>query len=372
MTRTREMRTPFSVHDFDDMMRILEAQPEWRSRMRRALFPEIDVPKALERLSESTAALLASMRDLRDFFESFKSGQTSLQQDTQDLKAGQQELFQRTDRLEIGQQELRQELHTVKEDVSVLKTDVSVLKTDVSVLKTDVSVLKTDVSVLKTDVSVLKTDVSVLKTDVSVLKTDVSVLKTDVSVLKTDVSVLKTDVSVLKTDVSVLKTDVREIKSEMGVMRGDVGTLKGKVHEAFYRDKAGAIFGVYLRNGREVTNQIADQLHDAVGNGLITQDEFTQVLAADLLWGGRERTDGHEVVLVVEASWLAQLNDIERAQQRAIVLRRLGLDALAVAAGNEWTDDAATVAQEMGVVRVTNGSINFDSWQNARARVNRE
>ena len=77
-------------------------------------------------------------------------------------------------------------------------------------------------------------------------------------------------------------------------------------------------------------------------------------------------------MLVVEASWLAQLNDVERAQQRATVLRRLGLDALAVATGNEWTDDAATVAQETGVVRVTNGSINSASWQNARTRFNRE
>ncbi len=316
MTRMRGMHKPFSVRDFSDMLRILEMQPEWRSRMRHAIFPEIDVPRALEKLAESTAALQATLRDTRLESANFEKGQAAIQQDTQNLKAGQQELFQRTDRLETGQQELRQELREVKADVSVLKADVSVLKADVSVLKTDVSVLKTDVS--------------------------------------------------------VLKTDVREIKSEMGVMRADVGNLKGKVHEAFYRDKAGAIFGVYLRGGREVTNQIADQLHDAVINGVITQDEFIQVLTADLLWGGRARTDGQEFVLVVEASWLAQLNDVERAQQRANVLRRLGLTALAVAAGNEWTDDAATVAQEVGVVRVTNGSINFDSWQNARARFNRE
>lgn len=43
----------FTVNDFEDLLKIIEAQPEWRSRLRRALFPEIDVPKALQSLAES-------------------------------------------------------------------------------------------------------------------------------------------------------------------------------------------------------------------------------------------------------------------------------------------------------------------------------
>lgn len=150
-------------------------------------------------------------------------------------------------------------------------------------------------------------------------------------------------------------------------VRADIGTLEGRLHESFYRDKAASIFGVFLRGGREAKSQVADQLHNARANDMITRDELVQVLASELLWIGRTRNDGREVVFVVQASWLAQLNDVDRAQVRVAILRRIGIQAYAVTAGDEWSDDAMQVAQDVGVMRITNGSIDVDSWENAQA-----
>jgi len=233
----------FTVNDFEDLLKIIEAQPEWRSRLRRALFPEIDVPKALQSLAESQQALLKAQLDT-----------------TVALKR----LETTTERLAIGQDQLRRELNE-------------------------------------------------------------------------------------------LKTDVRK--------------LKGKAQEQTYHNKADAIFGRYLRNGRKAASQIADALYDSLEKGQVSDAEITQVLAADLLWTGEERQTKLPLILVMEASWLAEVNDVERASIRAAILRRIGLNALAVVGGEEWTDAARAEARREGVVTTTNGSIDPESWQAARASI---
>ncbi len=99
--------------------------------------------------------------------------------------------------------------------------------------------------------------------------------------------------------------------------------------------------------------------------GQISEDEFAQVLAADLLWGGKNRQDDKEVVVVLEASWRAEIPDVERAHQRAATLRRLGLFALPVVAGSEWDEDALSLANSLAVVTASNGTVDGDSWRNA-------
>jgi cell division protein FtsB len=288
----------FTVQDFDDMLKILEARPEWRRKMVRVLFPEIDLAKALQELAEESKLTQAALRRLEETMSRFA----------------------------IGQQRL-----------------------------------ETDVTVLKQDMTGLKQDVTVLKQDVTVLKQDVTVLKQDVTVLKEDVSVLKQDVTVLKQDVTVLKQDVKEIKR-------DVGSLKGKSQETYYRDQANGVFGRYLRSGRTYTSEVADQLYDALKRGLISENEIEQVLAVDLIWAGEERENRTRVILLMEASWLAEINDVSRAVMRTEVLQRLGLFALPVVGGEKWAEDALQLARQQCVVITTEGRIDGESWRAAWAK----
>lgn len=236
----------FTVYDFEDLLKIIEAKPEWRSRLQRALFPEIDLPKAFQSLAASQAEMSTLLK----------------------------RMDARVERLEIGQEQLRQ-------DVSVLKQDVNVLKQDV------------------------------------------------------------------------------------GVLKRDSATLKGRSLEQTYVNKATAIFGRYLRNGRTAANLVADQLYAALSDEKVSDAEVEQVLASDLLWIGEERQTKTQLVLVMEASWLAEANDVERALTRAAVLERIGLHALPVVGGEEWTQDATTLARTRNVVMTMNGYIDKDSWQAA-------
>jgi len=106
---------------FSEFVTFINTHPQWRHKLAKALFPDIDVAKAFQNLAES---------------------QRQMQQILQEM----------TDRM--GHAEGNIEL--LKEDVSVLKEDVSVLKEDVSVLKEDVSVLKKDMTQVKRDIGHLK------------------------------------------------------------------------------------------------------------------------------------------------------------------------------------------------------------------------
>ena len=193
-------------------------------------------------------------------------------------------------------------------------------------------------------------------------------LEQDVSVLKTDVAVLKTDVAVLKTDVAVLKGDVGVLKGDVGVLKGDVSTLKGDSLERKYRDTAAGLFGLYLKGGRDVTNRVADQLYAAVDAGTIPESDLIQVLASDLLWGGENRRTQEPIVLVMEASWRAEAHDVERAAARSATLRQIGINALGIVGGKEWSDAALASARQLGVATTTNGQVDRSSWDAAIQR----
>jgi len=62
---------------------------------------------------------------------------------------------------------------------------------------------------------------------------------------------------------------------------------RGFTEAASDRDRAGAIFGRLLVPGYDATDQAANHLQEARRLGVISDREYQEVLAADLLWGGQ-------------------------------------------------------------------------------------
>jgi hypothetical protein len=151
-------------------------------------------------------------------------------------------------------------------------------------------------------------------------------------------------------------------------MRRDIGQLKGLGQEQFYRDRAAAIFGRLLVQGYDATNQVADRLQEARQTGVISDRDYQEALAADLLWGGQTRDSRQPIVLVLEASWMVGHIDVERAARRAAVLRQAGLRALPVAAGQEWPPNMQDDARRSGVAIVRDGTVDQESWDAALAQ----
>ncbi len=128
----------------------------------------------------------------------------------------------------------------------------------------------------------------------------------------------------------------QEIEQELDPLEDTLNYLKNSSYERSIQDKAFGIFGAYARRGKDVKNEIALQLEDAEDDGHISEQEHLRVLASDLLWGGKLKKTKEQVVLVVEVSWCAEQTDVERAVNRAAILRRIGIKALPVVAGKIW------------------------------------
>ncbi|MDM8529118.1 hypothetical protein QUF58_13040 [Anaerolineales bacterium HSG24] len=145
----------------------------------------------------------------------------------------------------------------------------------------------------------------------------------------------------------------------------DGGVLKGYSLEQRCRNNAPAIFGRHLIRGKEATNKIYDRLYEAHANGEISESQYAQVDAVDLLWEGKLRTTQTEMVLVIEISWKIAMHDVNRAIERAEILQQIGFNTLPVVIGREW--DEAT--KQADVVQVVNGSVKRDSWLRTIAKI---
>ncbi len=152
-------------------------------------------------------------------------------------------------------------------------------------------------------------------------------------------------------------------------VKRDIGDLKGESYEGRIQDKAAGIFGAYIRRGKDVRGSVSEQLYRAFEAGVISEDEIEQVLAADMLWGGKARSTGRKVVLVIEASWYAEENDLQRAANRAAILASIDVDALPVVASKDWGACILDLALERRVVTVRDKRVDRTSWQRAGERV---
>ncbi len=54
-----------TINTFADLLDVINRYPEWRQELRRAIFPEVDLPKALQQLAESQARMEALLRELQ-------------------------------------------------------------------------------------------------------------------------------------------------------------------------------------------------------------------------------------------------------------------------------------------------------------------
>ncbi len=138
----------------------------------------------------------------------------------------------------------------------------------------------------------------------------------------------------------------------------DIGTLKGWNLEDRFRERPSAYLRSFFRRARAYTDgELVKLLDSGVERGIITEDDWEEVRLADVVVRGRRRDDGTEVFLVVEVSWGVGLYDLERAVRRAGILGRLVAPVLPVVAGRGLTADARSRCDADGVWLVLDGRV---------------
>jgi len=153
----------------------------------------------------------------------------------------------------------------------------------------------------------------------------------------------------------------RQLAARMDRLESDVGDLKGSMLEQHYRTHAYAYFGRLLRRVRVLEfREVADLLEER-----LPPDERAQVLLADVVLIGQFPAVPQltELWVVVEVSSRIDRTDVQRAAQRAELLRRAGYRAVATVAGRQVTRGARSAGAGLKVAMLEDGRV--EGWEAA-------
>ena len=166
---------------------------------------------------------------------------------------------------------------------------------------------------------------------------------------------------ILVEEVQALVKAQHEMVLAIKPLAEDQASMKEILLEKQYREKAGSYFGRILKKVKVVpVISLEDQLE-----AKISETEFLELLEVDLVVSGvpRHSPQNPTVWLAVEVSSVVDKSDVRRARERAAILRKAGLNALPVVAGEAVTTGAENEAREFHITLFRDGQVQF--WQEA-------
>ena len=183
----------------------------------------------------------------------------------------------------------------------------------------------TEVKQLRSDMAETKADVKQLQSDMAETKADVKQLQPDMAETKANVKQVQSDVAETKADVKQLQSDVRRIDGRLD--RGFGTNYEAKVAQnvrSILGQQAGVRSSRVLKGPSLRTDPDFDQqVESAEANGAITEDEGDELLLLDLIVSGTRRGNPERVYAGIEVSITANDDDVNRAADRAQILRKV-------------------------------------------------
>ncbi|MCE7986752.1 MAG: hypothetical protein DYG89_36725 [Caldilinea sp. CFX5] len=168
-------------------------------------------------------------------------------------------------------------------------------------------------------------------------------------------------------ELAQLASSVTELTNSVRVMQPRLAKADGQLLEQRYIERASSYFGRWLRQIEVLwPGRLNRTLEEALDNKL-TPDEKDEVLRLDAILRGKAAlpTGADEVYVALEVSVTVNQYDVERAANRAALLRRLGVRVVPVVAGEAIEAEAITAAQSSAVAILRNGR--RQGWEQALA-----
>jgi hypothetical protein len=132
--------------------------------------------------------------------------------------------------------------------------------------------------------------------------------------------------------------------------RDDMTSEFGYMYEMFFNTRAPGIFRRWFVRPRPIHFDEIEQLDEAAQSGELSEDDMDQIAALDILLLGRDRASRESVYVAVEVSRTVNPGDVDRARDRAAILRRAGVPARAAVGGRRITHEAQTIADDDDVI----------------------
>jgi uncharacterized coiled-coil DUF342 family protein len=346
---------PFTVRDFQDLVRALERRAEWRAELRRLLLTDelLTLPEVVRGLADQVAGLTREVRDLTQQVRELAAGHASLVAEVRELAAGHASLVAEVRELAAGHASLTAEVRDLTQQVRELAAGHASLVAEVRELAAGHASLTAEVRDLTQQVRELAAGHAGLVVEVRDLTQQVRELAASHASLVAEVRELAQQVRELTEQVRGLVAAQRRTDDRLG-------RLEGRDLERWYRERASSVFHRILARARLVDhNELAPLLDAAVEAGTITEEERAEILLADVVVRGRR--EQREAYAVAEVSVVVDAEDLRRALARARLLERAtGRLVEPVVAGEPVAAGVAEEARAAGVWRLLDGRVEME------------
>jgi len=378
-TNKRRIALALTVEDLADLIRLIEAHPEWRAMLRQLVLSEelLDLPRVvqelteaqrhtelgLQRLSEEVRALTQRVDSLAQRVDSLAEQMQHLTQRVDSLAEQMIQLTQRVDNLTqrvdtLAEQvqRLTQRVNSLTEQMQHLTQRVDSLAEQMIQLTQRVDNLTQRVDTLAEQVQHLTQRVDSLTEQMQHLTQRVDDLTQRVDDLTEQMLHLTQRVDALAEQVDSLTRQMRELTGKVDALvewqRGEAGRREGERYERNVVKRAPVLFmggAGGATDHPEVARRLSRWLAPILDSEKMLDAEDDPTLA-DLIWWKDKQ------VVVVEVSLKVNGRDVQRAIRRARTLRTAGVQAHPMVIGEDWaTLEAREHAKETGVWWIIGG-----------------
>lgn len=132
--------------------------------------------------------------------------------------------------------------------------------------------------------------------------------------------------------IGLLTDAVASHNQRMNRMDGRMGNIEGQLLEIRYHNRARNWLSRYVRKAEVVSIDDLELLESAVTDGTLAPSEVDRLRDVDMLVRGRA-DDGDVLLLAIEVSQTINREDVDRANEHALVLRRAGYSARPLVGG---------------------------------------
>jgi hypothetical protein len=317
---------PITINDVDDLVRLLEQNPDWQARLARTLLNR----QTLERLLQEDPALAETLRAalIGDQLERLIAA-------VQELSAIVRQSAERSERQEVDLQELRRITSELVETSRQSVARIDALERTVAEL---VEISRQSVERLDRH----EVELQELRRITSEL---VETSRQSLARLEASETLIAQSIRRLEALEELVQQVVRQLAALQSWQQGEAGNRDGERYQRSIRKQAWQ-----LLNGGEGGETDEPHVEQKLRGWLIRNGQAMRPgpeanpVDADLIWWKGDR------VAVIEVSVKVNGRDVRRAAKRAQTLRAVGVDAFPVVIGQEWaTPETQLNAQEEGV-----------------------
>jgi hypothetical protein len=317
---------PITINDVDDLVRLLEQNPDWQARLARALLNR----QTLERLLQEDPALAETLRAalIGDQLERLIAA-------VQELSAIVRQSAERSERQEVDLQELRRITSELVETSRQSVARIDALERTVAEL---VEISRQSVERLDRH----EVELQELRRITSEL---VETSRQSLARLEASETLIAQSIRRLEALEELVQQVARQLAALQSWQQGEAGNRDGERYQRSIRKQAWQ-----LLNGGEGGETDEPHVEQKLRGWLIRNGQAIRPgpeanpVDADLIWWKGDR------VAVIEVSIKVNGRDVRRAAKRAQTLRAVGVDAFPVVIGQEWaTPETQLNAQQEGV-----------------------